>query len=280
MLKKFGAVGLLLFLSACSSPVSQSQPNETPIQASANESPTPVVEATVPASMSASPATTTSIVDKYLEAIDVASSAKSFSQSALTKDDWLLVADKWQEAIALLKTIPKSSANYDLALKLLPQYEQNKNQARQKSATFKSSQSSQSLTSQPLDSGTENPEASRSFSIPIIQKMQGVPVVEVIINGERTQMLLDTGASRTLITKGFSQRLSLQATGSTSAKTANGLANFDTVTLNSVQVGKIQLSNLSVAVGNDDMNYGLLGHDIYEGYDITLKEDRVVFEKR
>ncbi len=268
MLKKFGAVSLL-FLSACSSSVGTSQPNETPI-----ESPVPIVETSV----APSPESTPAIIDKYLEAIDVASSAKSFSQSALTKGDWLLVADKWQEAIALLKTIPKSSANYDLAIKLLPQYEQNKDQARQKSATFKSQ--SQNPTNPSLDGMTENPEASRSFSIPIVQKIQGVPLVEVTINGERTRMLLDTGASRTLITKGFRQRLQLQATGSTSAKTANGSANFDTVTVNSVQVGKIEISNLSVAVGNDDMNYGLLGHDVYQGYDITLREDSVVFAKR
>jgi clan AA aspartic protease (TIGR02281 family) len=271
MLKKFGAVSLL-FLSACSSSVGTSQPNETPI-----ESPTPVVEASV----APSPELTPTVIDKYLEAIDVASSAKSFSQSALTKEDWLLVADKWQEAIALLKTIPKSSPNYDLAIKLLPQYEQNKDQARHKSATFKSqSPTSQSANSQSLDGMTENSEASRSFSIPIVQKLQGVPMVEVTINGERTRMLLDTGASRTLITKGFRQRLALQATGSTSAKTANGSANFDTVTVNSLQVGKIEISNLSVAVGNDDMNYGLLGHDVYQGYDITLQEDSVVFKKR
>jgi clan AA aspartic protease (TIGR02281 family) len=273
MLKKFGAVSLL-FLSACSSSVGTSQPNETPI-----ESPTPVVEASVATSPESTP---TVVIDKYLEAIDVASSAKSFSQSALTKEDWLLVADKWQEAIALLKTIPKSSANYDLAIKLLPQYDQNKDQARRKSATFKSqSPTSQSPASPSLDGmTTDNGEVSRSFSIPIVQKIQGVPMVEVTINGERTRMLLDTGASRTLITKGFRQRLALQATGSTSAKTANGSANFDTVTVNSLQVGKIEISNLSVAVGNDDMNYGLLGHDVYQGYDITLREDSVVFEKR
>jgi clan AA aspartic protease (TIGR02281 family) len=267
MLKKFGAVSLLLLLSACSSSVGTSQPNETPI-----ESPVPVMEA----SMAASPEPAPTVIDKYLEAIDVASSAKSFSQSALTKEDWALVSDKWQEAIALLKTIPKSSANYDLAIKLLPQYGQNKDQARRRSATFKS----QSPTRPSVDGIPEKPEASRSFAIPIVKKMEGVPVVEVTINGERTQMLLDTGASRTLITKGFQQKLALQATGSTSAKTANGSANFDMVKLNSVQVGKIEIANLSVAVGNDDLSYGLLGHDVYQGYDITLREDRVVFEKR
>jgi clan AA aspartic protease (TIGR02281 family) len=270
MLKKFGAVSLL-FLSACSSPASNSQPNETPI-----ESPVPAVEASVAASSSQSSAPTPNPVDKYLEAIDVASSAQAFSQSALTKDDWILVADKWQEAIALLKTVPKDSANYNLAVNLLPQYEQNKSKARQKSATLKSLTPSTSA----VDEATNSPENSNSFTIPIIQKIQGVPVIEVTIDGQTTRMLLDTGASRTLITRGFRQRLSAQSNGSLEAKTANGSASFETVSVQSIQVGKLAVSNLTVAVGNDDMNYGLLGHDVYDGYDITLQADRVVFQKR
>jgi clan AA aspartic protease (TIGR02281 family) len=269
MLKKFGAVSLLL-LSACSSPTSNSQPNVTPI-----ESPVAAVEASVAPSPEATPLVI--VPDKYQEALTTAAAAQSIAQSALSKEDWVLVAGQWQASINLLKTVPKTSSNYELARKTLLQYEQNRDRARQKSATFKS----QTPEMKPLTvvDGVEVDPA-RSFSIPIVKKLEGVPIVELTINGERCQMLLDTGASRTLITRGVKQKLALNATGSTAATTANGSANFETLTLSSVKLGEIEISNLSVAVGNDDMNYGLMGHDIYKGYDITLRENSVLFEKR
>jgi clan AA aspartic protease (TIGR02281 family) len=270
MVKKFGVVSLLL-LGACSSPTGNSQPNVTPI-----ESPVAAVETMVAPSPEPNP----SVVEtdnKYQEALTTAASAQSIGQSALSQEDWVLVTGQWQQAIERLKAVPKSSSNYSLALKLLPQYEQSMSRARQKSATFKSQ--TPAIKPSILVDGVEV-DPSKSFAIPIVKKLEGVPIVEVIINGERCQMLLDTGASRTLITRGVKQKLALKATGSTAATTANGSANFETLLLSSVQVGEIQISNLSVAVGNDDMSYGLMGHDIYKGYDITLKEDSVIFEKR
>jgi clan AA aspartic protease (TIGR02281 family) len=269
MVKKFGVVSLLL-LGACSSPTGNSQPNVTPI-----ESPVAAVETVVVPSPEPKPSVVET--DNYQEALTKAASAQSIGQSALSHEDWVLVNGRWQQAIELLKAVPKNSSNYSLALKLLPQYEQSMNRAHQKLATFKS-QMSATKPAVVVDGVEVDP--SKSFAIPIVKKLEGVPIVEVTINGERCQMLLDTGASRTLITRGVKQKLALSATGSTAATTANGSANFETLTLNSVKVGEIQISNLSVAVGNDDMSYGLLGHDIYKGYDITLKEDSVIFEKR
>lgn len=269
MVKKFGVVSLLL-LGACGSPTGNSQPNVTPI-----ESPVAAVETMVAPSPEPNPSVVET--DKYQEALTTAASAQSISQSALSQEDWVLVTGQWRQAIERLKAVPKSSSNYSLALKLLPQYEQSMSRARQKSATFKSQMPA--IKPSILVDGVEV-DPSKSFAIPIVKKLEGVPIVEVIINGERCQMLLDTGASRTLITRGVKQKLALRATGSTAATTANGSANFETLILSSVQVGEIQISNLSVAVGNDDMSYGLMGHDIYKGYDITLKEDSVIFEKR
>jgi clan AA aspartic protease (TIGR02281 family) len=269
MVKKFGVVSLLL-LGACGSPTGNSQPNVTPV-----ESPVAAVETMV--APSPEPKPLVAETDKYQEALTTAASAQSIGQSALSQEDWVLVIGQWQQAIERLKAVPKSSSNYSLALKLLPQYEQSMSRARQKSATFKSQ--TPAIKPSILVDGVEV-DPSKSFAIPIVKKLEGVPIVEVVINGERCQMLLDTGASRTLITRGVKQKLALKATGSTAATTANGSANFETLVLSSVKVGEIQISNLSVAVGNDDMSYGLMGHDIYKGYDITLKEDSVIFEKR
>ncbi|MCY7278405.1 MAG: hypothetical protein LH702_32885, partial [Phormidesmis sp. CAN_BIN44] len=46
--------------------------------------------------------------EAYQLAIDKAQSAKSMSQSVQSADDWKLVASRWQQAIALLKQVPKA----------------------------------------------------------------------------------------------------------------------------------------------------------------------------
>jgi clan AA aspartic protease (TIGR02281 family) len=306
MLKKFGALGFcLLMVGACSKPVAQSIPAEsdcsttptpTPMvseqpSATATESEesgaacglTPPAGAEAEASAAAMPSATPT-VDLYQDALNTAAAARSIASSALSKEDWVLVADQWQASIKLLQGIPKSHSNYKFATQILPQYQQNLADARQKSINFKAKSSAAAPLAQQisLNDGTAPVENSRrSFSIPIIKKLEGVPIVEVTINGqERFQMMLDTGASRTLLTKGAKQKLGLQPIGSTAAKTANGTADFETVAIDSIQFGEGVASNLSVAVANDSMNYGLLGHDVYQGYDITLREDSVLFEKR
>jgi clan AA aspartic protease (TIGR02281 family) len=305
MFKKFGALGFcLLLVGACSKPVAQSIPAES----DCSTTPTPMVSEQPVASESAesesgaacglTPPTgteaeespvavatpsATPAVDLYQDALNTAAAARSIGSSALSKEDWALVADQWQASIKLLQGIPKSHSNYKFAAQILPQYQQSLADARQKAINFKAKPSAAPLAQQiSLNDGAAPVENSRrSFSIPIIKKLEGVPIIEVTINGqERFQMMLDTGASRTLLTKGARQKLGLQPIGSTAAKTANGTADFETVAIDSIQFGEGVASNLSVAVANDSMNYGLLGHDVYQGYDITLREDSVLFEKR
>jgi clan AA aspartic protease (TIGR02281 family) len=303
MLKKFGALGFcLLLVGACSKPVAQSIPAEsdcattpTPVASAEPEESgaacglTPPAGAEAEESAAAMPSTTPAVpsttpaVDLYQDALNTAAAARSIGSSALSKEDWALVADQWQASIKLLQGIPKSHSNYKFAAQILPQYQQSLADARQKAINFKAKPSAAPLAQQiSLNDGAAPVENSRrSFSIPIIKKLEGVPIIEVTINGqERFQMMLDTGASRTLLTKGARQKLDLQAIGSTAAKTANGTADFETVAIDSIQFGEGVASNLSVAVANDSMSYGLLGHDVYQGYDITLREDSVLFEKR
>ncbi len=269
MLRKIGGSGVifsLLALTAC---------NPTPptnnVAASPVVSSTPVAIATPPVQPSMMAATA---VDTYPEALNAAAAAQSVSGSAITREDWSLVASQWQSSVKLLQLVPKNSANYPLALKMLPQYQKNWSQARQKSATFKE-------PVQKIDKSLTPVENSRSFSIPIVKKLDGIPVIEVTFNGQQKfQMLLDTGASRTLLTRSMATQLRLQSSGKTQAKTANGISEFDIVQLQSVQFGQGLTNNISVSVGKDELNYGLLGHDVYKGYDITLKEDVILFNKR
>jgi len=61
--------------------------------------------------------------EAYELAIDKAQSAKSMSQSVQSADDWKLVASRWQQAIGLLKQVPKADPNKKLANQKLVEYQ-------------------------------------------------------------------------------------------------------------------------------------------------------------
>jgi clan AA aspartic protease (TIGR02281 family) len=267
MRNKLASWGLLLCLPIAACTNQASQPKASPPADSPAPSPVESVMVASPvASASPSPE-----VDRYHDALNAAAAARSISETALDKDDWALVAAQWQNSIKMLKAVPKDSTNYSLA----PQYQQNLTKAQQKSTNFKQ---------KPVGGGEVEPvavvEQSKSFSMPIVKKLNNIPVVEVFINGQKVQMLFDTGASKTLITKGTATRLQLTSQGQTKAMTASGDAKFDTVKLDSVEFGQGKVTDLVVAVGNNEQNYGLLGHDVYKGYEITLAEETIEFKKK
>jgi clan AA aspartic protease (TIGR02281 family) len=285
---KIGMLGCtLLLLSACGgTPTPSPVVSVAPV---ASTTPSPAASPTDTAALNSNVAN-----DRYQDALNTAAAARSVSETAIAKEDWSLVADRWQESVKLLKMIPKNSINYPLAMKILPQYQQNLSYAKEKAANYKSPQADQKNT-EPIKNGGKadkkdkdvestsiiQVDQSLSFSLPIVSKNNNVPVIEVVINGrDRIQMMLDTGASKTLLTKGVAERLKLASRGKTIAKTANGNAEFDTVQLDSLEFGQGKVTNLTVAVGDNNLNYGLLGHDVYKGYDITLTEDSVHFKKR
>lgn len=281
----------IMLLSACGTTTSAPTPevSAAPVPVT-SVSPSPAASPVDTAAMNASIAN-----DRYQDALNAAAAARAVSETALAKEDWSLVADRWQESIGKLKEVPKNSINYSLAMKILPQFQQNLSHARQKAANFKAPKADQPISDLKKSDSTKKTskadqsepvvitkiEQSTSFSLPIVAKNNNVPIVEVVINGsDRIQMMLDTGASKTLLTKGVAERLKLVSSGKTKAKTANGTAEFDTVKLDSVEFGQGKVTDLSVAVGDNSLNYGLLGHDVYKGYDITLTEDSVQFKKR
>lgn len=278
-----------MLLSACGSTAPAPEVSAPP---AASSSPSPAATPIDTAALNANVAN-----DRYQDALNTAAAARAVSETALAKEDWSLVADRWQESIIQLKAVPKNSINYPLAMKILPQFQQNLSHARQKAINFKAPKAEQptselkkpdpakkvSKANQDADPQVViiKTEQTTSFSLPIIAKNNSVPIVEVVINGsDRIPMMLDTGASKTLLTKGVAEKLKLVATGKTKAKTANGTAEFDTVSLGSVEFGQGKVTDLVVAIGDNNLNYGLLGHDVYKGYDITLTEDNVQFKKR
>jgi predicted aspartyl protease len=213
----------------------------------------------------------------YQTALTKADSAKAIGQSAASKDDWSLVANNLQGSVEILKSIDPTSPQANLAAKILPEYEQQLAIARQKADNFVS-KPTQNLAS---TSQVTSSSSLDLFTIPIQKKLGGVPLIEVTFNdNHQVPMLLDTGASNTLLTAAVATQLQLQPNGTAQSKTANGTANFQVASIDKIRFGAGEIKNVRVAIGQNDLPYGLLGHDVYDGYDITIKESSIEFRKR
>lgn len=70
--------------------------------------------------------------DAYQLAIEQAASATTISQSAQSKDDWKLVASRWQKAIDVLKIVPSVHPKFAQSQKKLAEYTRNLDYAQQK----------------------------------------------------------------------------------------------------------------------------------------------------
>lgn len=114
------AVVVIGFMTACRA----SEPSVTSSPVS--------IPAEPPAPVSIRPAPTPTIVgDPFQKGLDKAASAGNLAQSAQTQDDWNLVVSQWQRAIDYLQDVPKSSPDYPVAQKLLPDYRRSLAKAEQ-----------------------------------------------------------------------------------------------------------------------------------------------------
>jgi outer membrane protein OmpA-like peptidoglycan-associated protein len=69
--------------------------------------------------------------DPFRDAVNSAQNAAVLVQNAKTAADWNKAANKWQEAIELMKEVPESSANYQIAQQRVAEYQKNLNYAQQ-----------------------------------------------------------------------------------------------------------------------------------------------------
>ena len=240
----------------------------------------------------------------FQEGINLASSAYQLSQSAISPDDWELVESKWTRAIEQLNQVGEQSDQYNTAQAKIEAYTRNAEyassqvKALQASAKTPVEVQQQPASRQPPAYATEAaatlkpPTASqqslaadRSSSkitpkrVPIVRRIHGTPVVRVTFNGSKTyDMILDTGASRTLITKAMANELEVVATERMIAATASASdVVFELGRVDSISMGDITLSNARVSIG-DSIDVGLLGNDFFNGYDITIRGRENVIE--
>jgi predicted aspartyl protease len=226
--------------------------------------------------------------EQYQQAIGKASSAQNLSQSALSQDDWNLVASRWQQAVEGLKALPGNSPYRVMAKEKLTQFETGLTTARQKA---KQAQTAETRTTPGILAGSQSLNVSsagatadtgRVFQARIKRRAGGTPIIDVTFNGSQTfEMIVDTGASGTVITQAMAEALGVRVIGKTKVNTASQTGvEVPLGFVTSIAVGNAVVKDVIVAIGNEALDIGLLGHDFFSDYDVTVKRDVVEFHKR
>jgi len=226
----------------------------------------------------------------YQEGTRLAASAEALTQSALSPDDWGLIASRWQRAADLLEQIEPNRENYESAQRKTLEYALNAESAIAQIdqlqapeyvplATLPTAVVPAPRTSAPPATAPESTSSSQRVQVPIVRRLHGTPVVQVTFNGTRRyDMILDTGASRTLITRKMADDLGIVTTDRMVAATASQAeVSFDIGTMRSIAVGDVVLENSPVSIG-DAVSIGLLGNDFLRDYDVTIRSQEGVVE--
>jgi predicted aspartyl protease len=252
-------------------------------------SPSPNV---VAASPSAAQAKSPPAQDVYNTALAKANSARNISQSALSEDDWNLVASRWEQAIASLKAVPSSSPYFPNAKTKLAEFQKGLANARKQASQAKNT--GQGGSNPGLIAGNDrslnvtsnvtsgSPGSGKIYRAAIKRRAGGTPVIDVTFNGNQTfEMIVDTGASGTVITQKMANALVVRVIGKTKVNTASQ-TNVEVPLgyVDSIAVGGAVVKEVIVAIANDALDIGLLGHDFFSDYDVTVKQDVVEFRRR
>jgi predicted aspartyl protease len=117
----------------------------------------------------------------------------------------------------------------------------------------------------------------RTFRVKIKRRLASTPVIDVNFNGRSFEMILDTGASTTLITQDMANALKIQPTGYREVIVADGSTlKFPVSAVKSVSAGGLTAKNLEVTIA-DKADVGLLGHDFFGNYDVKIKRGVIEF---
>ncbi|MBM0743286.1 retroviral-like aspartic protease family protein [Phormidium sp. CLA17] len=228
----------------------------------------------------------------YKLALQKASSARNISRTALTDDDWTLVASRLEAAISLLESLPASAPYQPLAKTKLKEFKREFATAQKKLAQAK--RDSDSIQTSGLTAGdsgslrvssaiaTSGTNSGKVFRAPIKRRAGGTPVIDVTFNGNQTfEMIVDTGASGTVITQAMAQALGARIIGKTKVNTASQTGvEVPLAYVDSIAVGNAVVKDVIVAIANAALDVGLLGHDFFSDYDVTVKQEVVEFRRR
>ena len=216
----------------------------------------------------------------YQTAIATAQTATQLGQEAKSVEDWQAVVIQWQTAVNLMQKIPENDVNRTAALKNLVILEEGvaRSKAKLKELQIQSSE-------QPSLNPTEvmvpvkpssNPIATGSkYQATIKSYRNNIPIIDVMFNGAVSfEMMLDTGASNTMITESMSKILHVKPVRSVPAKTPSGEVEFQVGYVESIGIGDNLIQGLPVAIGTE----ALLGHDFFGDCNINIKRDQNIVE--
>lgn len=238
---------------------------------------------------------------------DKAVGAWSISQSAQSAGDWTLVANQYQDAIALMQKVRRQSPEFAIAQTKITEYRRQIKYAKQQAnprpvrvaepkrivvlvphtattpkytSPLSPLQETKPLPPEPpLPSSVVLIPDEAVFTAPIKRRIGGTPIVEVTFNGQRQfEMIVDTGASGTVITQQMADALGIVPVGRAKANTASSRAvEFPVGYVNSMAVGGVIVNKVAVAIAGAELETGLLGHDFFGNYDVTIKRNVVEF---
>ncbi len=117
-----------------------------------------------------------------------------------------------------------------------------------------------------------NNDESDVFVVPIKRRQGGTPVIDVRFNDRHVfEMLVDTGASWTVITSPMAKTLKVKPEHKLTFQTpSNSSVEFDVAQVASVETGGMVSEGLYIAIA-PSLDIGLLGQNFYQMYDITIK---------
>jgi predicted aspartyl protease len=117
------------------------------------------------------------------------------------------------------------------------------------------------------------------YVAPIKRRVGGTPVVTVTFNGQQQfDMIVDTGASGTVITQAMADALGVIPVGKAKANTASSKGvEFAIGYVDSMSLGGVRVNRVPVAIAGAELETGLLGHDFFGNYDVTIKRNVVEF---
>ncbi|MDM9584690.1 retropepsin-like aspartic protease [Nostoc sp. GT001] len=235
---------------------------------------------------------------------DKAVGAWSISQSAQSPDDWKLVASQYKEAIALMQKVRRQSPEFAIAQTKIKEYRRQVKYAQQQAnprpvavrephkivVVVPQRETTPKFTLPPIQAKPLSPEPALPssavvipdeavFTAPIKRRIGGTPIVEVTFNGQQQfEMIVDTGASGTVITQEMANALGIVTVGKAKANTASSRAvEFPVGYVNSMAVGGVIVNKIPVAIAGAELDTGLLGHDFFGNYDVTIKRNVVEF---
>lgn len=112
----------------------------------------------------------------------------------------------------------------------------------------------------------------------ILERRGGIPIIGVTLNGDRTfPMLVDTGASITIITPAMARAIDFRPQGKEKIRIASGdVIEMPRGRLSSISVGNAQSNDITVLVGSAP----LLGQNFFRDYNVTIAENFVVFRRK